>query len=575
MDGPFVRRLILLGCCAVAALGAPAAASAAISCTFDPATARVTLTMDVAFEQASVRRIGNAIGAEWTGHPLAQCGTATVTNTNEIRVTTSTVSEQGLGIDLGGGRFQPGKTAEPSGISEIEFTVNLGSSTDFVTIIGGSSGDNIRIGALGANLNGDADADVFPNTVEVWAVHGQGGGDRIGLQGGQGTGSPFVSGVGPVTEVYLEGDSGNDSITGGPGRETFYGGSGNDSLNGGGGNDLMYGDSGADRLNGGAEGDGLYPGNGNDLVIGGGGRDAFGSENTPDGADDFRGGPGADTASYTGRAGNVRVDVDGHADDGGVGEEDNIRPDVENLDGGAGADRLVGNGLANHLFGYGGADRLIGGGSEDELDGDVGADNLSGGSGDDSLSGGGDSDVLSGDADDDVLTDDAGADAVNGGGGNDSFIQGGSANGADVISGGGGQLDQVLYASRVIAVNVSVNNAADDGAAGELDNVQSDVEIVVGGSGGDILTGNGINNLLAGGAGNDTITGAEGADRLFGEAGLDFVDGGLGFDHLEGGLDNDHLVANDNARDEVDGGAGAGDDCDLDVLLDLFSGCEV
>jgi hypothetical protein len=115
-----VRRLILLGLCLAVILGAPSAASAAISCTFDPATARVTLTVDVAYEQARVRRIGSAIGAEWTGHPLAQCGTATVTNTNEILVTTSTVSEQGLQIDLGGGRFQPGKTAEPTRRSTAE-----------------------------------------------------------------------------------------------------------------------------------------------------------------------------------------------------------------------------------------------------------------------------------------------------------------------------------------------------------------------------------------------------------------------------------------------------------------------
>jgi Ca2+-binding RTX toxin-like protein len=533
------------------------------------------LTLDVAYEQATVRRIGNTIGVAWTGHPLAQCGTATVTNTNEIRVTTSTVSEQGLHIDMGGGRFQPGKTAEPSGISEIEFTVNLGSSTDYVQITGGSSGDNIRIGALGANLNGDADADVLPNTVEAWAVSGAGGADRIGLQGGLGTGAPFVSGVGPATEVYLEGDSGNDLITGGPGRETFYGWGGNDSLKGGGGNDLMYGGTGADRLDGGPEGDGLYPGAGNDVVIGGGGRDAFGAESTSDGADDFRGGPGIDNASYFDRAATVRVDLDGNADDGGTGEHDNIRPDVENVDGGSGADRLVGNGLANSFSGWDGADRLVGGGGDDELVGDVGADNLSGGPGDDFLDAGSDPDVLNGGADDDLLTDGTGADTVNGGGGNDDVNQGSSANGSDVISGGGGQIDQVLYSSRVVAVNVSVNNSADDGAAGELDDVRSDVEVVVGGLGGDTLTGNGINNILVGGPNTDTITGAEGADRLFGEAGIDFLDGGLGFDYLDGGSENDTVIANDNARDEVDGGAGALDDCNTDAALDLVSGCEI
>jgi len=59
--------------------------------------------------------------------------------------------------------------------------------------------------------------------------------------------------------------------------------------------------------------------------------------------------------------------------------------------------------------------------------------------------------------------------------------------------------------------------AADDGLAGELDNVKEDVENCNGGTAADSITGNALDNAIVGGAGTDTL--------LSGLAGDDFLDG--------------------------------------------------
>ena len=70
-------------------------------------------------------------------------------------------------------------------------------------------------------------------------------------------------------------------------------------------------------------------------------------------------------------------------------------------------------------------------------------------------------------------------------------------------------------------MNVSLDGIANDGAAGEGDNVATTVEQVLGGSGGDTLTGNGAANTLDGRGGGDTIRGGAGNDTLIGGTGAD------------------------------------------------------
>ena len=55
----------------------------------------------------------------------------------------------------------------------------------------------------------------------------------------------------------------------------------------------------------------------------------------------------------------------------------------------------------------------------------------------------------------------------------------------------------------------------------EGDQIDSDVENVIGGSGNDVIWGSGFQNILIGGAGNDCIVGGGGADTFYGGAGND------------------------------------------------------
>ena len=92
-------------------------------------------------------------------------------------------------------------------------------------------------------------------------------------------------------------------------------------------------------------------------------------------------------------------------------------------------------------------------------------------------------------------------------------------------------------------------NAANDGAAGEGDNVRDDVENFYGGTGNDQITGNGLANYIGGGDGNDSIWGSGANDQLHGGRGQDFAFGNAA---------NDYVYLNgDSIADRYNGGAGS------------------
>jgi Ca2+-binding RTX toxin-like protein len=136
------------------------------------------------------------------------------------------------------------------------------------------------------------------------------------------------------------------------------------------------------------------------------------------------------------------------------------------------------------------------------------ASRLMGGNGDDKLTGGPGDDVLIGEA------------------------------GADTMAGGGGR-DTADYSARTAPVTVNLDAKANDGEAGENDNVALDVEVIAGGSGNDALAGSSSDNALLGNAGNDMLAGGDGNDQLDGGAGDDTLAGGAGADSLVGGDGND------------------------------------
>jgi Ca2+-binding RTX toxin-like protein len=130
------------------------------------------------------------------------------------------------------------------------------------------------------------------------------------------------------------------------------------------------------------------------------------------------------------------------------------------------------------------------------------------------------------------------------GGSGDDILIGGIR--GDVFQGGSG-IDIVDYSARSDNLDLSLDNHDNDGALREHDNIGADIEVVIGGKGDDLIIGNPFNNTLAGNAGNDTLWGGDGNDLL---------NGGSGHDKLYGQGGNDTLLANDGAKDSLDGGSG-------------------
>lgn len=341
----------------------------------------------------------------------------------------------------------------------------------------------------------------------------------------------------------IDGGEGSvDSISGLGGNDTLLGGPGNDTIDGGDGNDLIFGDdslagagAGNDTLDGNAGADTIDGGNGNDLLTGGADNDFFPGGAPTNGADTLQGDAGFDTADYSTRTKAQRISFDDVHDDGdpsanaGLGERDFVTETTEAVLAGSGNDILSStfDSVSRRLVGNSGKDTITAAGGNDTLEG---------GDGDDSLSAG---------------------------------------LGADVISGGAGK-DTLDYSTRTIGVNVSTDGAANDGQAGESDNVTG-VETVLGGSGGDNLNlstadastpvsliGNGGNDTLAGGAAKDTIDGGAGDDVISGNGGTDTLTGGIGNDQVSGDAGNDTITGDDgndtltggDDNDTITGGAG-------------------
>ena len=265
----------------------------------------------------------------------------------------------------------------------------------------------------------------------------------------------------------------------------------------------LLGGEGIDNLTGGDGNDQIFGNEGTDKIAGGGGDDLL---NGGADGDEIAGGAGTDTVDYSDRANPLTITLDGQAGDGEQGENDNVATDVEIVNGGSGADSITGSEGDNTLNGNAGNDTLNGAG---------GNDTLNGGDGDDVLNGGG---------------------------------------GADTVSGGNG-IDSVSYAGATVAVRVTLDGLAGDGAAGENDNVQGDVENVTGGN---------VNDVLIGNAGANTLQGGPGDDRLLGGAGPDTLDGGDG---------NDSIQALDGAVDQVL--CGNGTDGTVADTGDVLTACEV
>jgi hypothetical protein len=234
-----------------------------------------------------------------------------------------------------------------------------------------------------------------------------------------------------------------------------------------------------------------------------------------------------------------------------------------------------------------------------------GAGVMDGGSGSDTLAAGGGASVLRGGPGNDALAGGGGNDVLDGGEDFDS-LSGGS--GADLIDGGAG-LDAIAFGEwSGTGLSLSLDGAANDGLAGERDNVVR-VETIELGARGTYIGSDGPERfrfsdytgaapvVASGRGGDDTLTGGNGVERLDGGAGNDRLEGGFNHDTIVGGpgrdtiygdrtaaqcggygqsctvpFGNDTIDARDGGPDQID--CGVGQDTALVDPVDVVANCE-
>jgi Ca2+-binding RTX toxin-like protein len=510
----------------------------------------------------------------------------------------------------------------------------------------GAAGEGDNVDATCEIILGGGGADIITSNLSTpVTLYGNAGNDTLSTSGG----SDRL--VGGPDDDMMTSRGGDDTLIGGHGNDTFNGGAGSDTasyyytdikvdinldgiandgaphetdlimsnienLTGGDGPDTITGNDGANLLEGLSGNDSITALGGDDTINGGAGSDTV------------SGSTGIDTVTYRGRNQNLTLTIDGMANDGAPGENDNIGFDIEIVEGGDADDMITGSAagetLRGHfgddvIFGAGGNDSLDGGDGDDTLDGQQGADIISGGagrdttdyssrtanliivtddivgdgeigendnvmndierilggSGNDSLDGQSGSETLIGNAGNDTLIGGSGNDLLDGGAGDD-FIDASGA-GRDTMTGGVG-VDTIDYSARMDGVSVSLDNTANDGDNAENDNVL-DAEIIQGSQANDTMTGGALPDVFFGNGGDDSITGGDGNDTIDGGAGDDNINGGddddsiiggTGSDSLNGGDDDDIINALDGVADTIDGGMGT-DIASADPLIDMVT----
>lgn len=522
------------------------------------------------------------------------------------------------------------------------------------TIYGGDGNDTINGGGGKDALHGEGGNDILnasPNAQDAF-LYGEGGDDILN---------------GDNNDDILRGGDGNDIIRGGGGKDFLNGDAGDDWLDGGAGaDDAFDGGDGIDTIDYSASNAGVrislvvpagrfLPDEGqggtaqgdvavnvenilgsafNDNLTGDGANNTF---EGGAGADVLNGGAGTDTVSY--RSSNAGVNIHlllgtasgGHAQGDTINSFENVIGSAFNdiliatntaniIDGGAGADSMVGGGGADRYYvdnagdtvtesGGGGADVVyasaswtLGAGSEVEqiranylagpgvsLTGNELAQIIIGGASGDILDGSGGADVLLGMAGNDTLRGGTGAlNQLQGGLGDDLYIL--DANDTVVEFAGEG-VDTIETAMAIRTVAANVENLTYTGAGAFIGIGNALANVITGGGGNDNLSGRGGNDSLIGGGGVDLVSyalasagvmldlslgsasndGEGGADSLsgienvLGSAFGDSLTGGAGANTLTGGAGDDILSGLDGAdvllgglgSDTLRGGSGA------------------
>ncbi|HYC04964.1 MAG TPA: cadherin domain-containing protein [Azospirillaceae bacterium] len=470
----------------------------------------------------------------------------------------------------------------------------VGTDGGWDAVIGGAGRDVVRATADGAVIG-------LASVSGVEEISG-GGFEGVAIQGGSGHNVLNFAQVKLTGIARIDGQDGNDTITGTAGVDVIAGSIGDDTLDGGagadeflfsgaaGGFDSVTGGGGQDVIRATADGTiiGLRGFTGIERVTAGGFKEVVvrgdGAANllsfrstALDGIARIEGGAGSDTIQGTsgaetmaGGAGDDRLEG-GAGNDvylfSGAGEGFDSVLDQDGKD----AIRAAADGTRIGLRAFGGIETISGGGFKDVgvvlaeggdlfnlsatlldgiayVDGGAGNDTLVGTAQADRLLGGAGHDSLLGGAGDDTLEGGSGDDVLSGGGGNDVLLVTGTA-GANQLLGGDG-ID-TLRAAGTTTVSLVVLSSIEriEGEAGK------DILFTLQGTqGADRWDFGAIElrevDLLSLGAGDDTVVGGVGGDSIEGGAGADMLDGGGGDDAFL------YRGNSDAMADTVLGGAG-------------------
>jgi Ca2+-binding RTX toxin-like protein len=302
-----------------------------------------------------------------------------------------------------------------------------------------------------------------------------------------------------------------DRVHGGAGQDKLYGGLANDIANGNDGDDYIEGNNGADTIHGNA---------GEDLVIGGSSQQASAGVGRPDAGDTIFGDDNPDLIAadnaiitvvsdpdqatrvtrYREYAKNYKVqllDLGDNPDAKNSGNDD--------VDGGAQADVILGQGAHDRLKGGVGGDYVEGGPGIDWIEGDQGDDDLVGGS----------FTPLSGTGEDTGGQPDT-ADAAFGGPGD------------DVVLGDNGVILRPAPGENPTRSTVRMSTAPGVQVTGRV------IQMYDRRTSGSYLTPPGANRY-----GDDRISGGDGVDVSYGQDGKDYISGGAHGDYIEGNAGGD------------------------------------
>jgi Ca2+-binding RTX toxin-like protein len=369
-----------------------------------------------------------------------------------------------------GDRLMVSFAAAPSGITadfrNPTLTIGGGTITAFESVLyleGSQFNDVFTFGSFPGDSHGGTEISTLGGDDQVIA-----GFYTVNIWGGDG--NDLLDAHASQNLQYIDGGNGNDTIIG-----SSFGGS-----------SWLDGGEGDDTIHGGALGEILRGGAGNDMLDGGNGTDIA----------DY----GDSTVGVS-----VSLAVTGPQD---THDGTDTLVSIENLQGSAFSDTLIGDANANEIHAGAGDDMLIGGGGNDLLDGSDGNDTLDGRGSSATLVGGNGNDTYYVD----------GGDTIN------ETIGGVPTTGTDQV------YSSVTFTLGLFLENLTLTEAgAINGTGNNLNN------IIVGNSAANVLSGSGGSDTLEGGAGDDVLHGGFNVDTLTGGAGNDL------FSDSKAGLNGDTI----------------------------------